>query len=238
MRGLDLRAVVAVALVLVVAVSALRAPAPSDPVRILLGTSGLIDGYHVDYRSTFQAEWNARQFWLSSQGIFWLVLRNAYISEEPRYFFRNGTLLALTFVGSATLLQARAVFVNTAFGDRAYYGLHSVVATTCNPSGARICESDLRGSFDVPARESGPEELSYIEIQLSWVRVFRDTAGSFYFQWLQGDIGQSGWSDQTLRSLHGRYLAYYPVAEDQTTPLLPEGFDYVGWLKTNLPGLS
>lgn len=244
MRGLDLRAAVVLALVATVAISSLRAPAESQvtqPVQIIVGTGHLIDGHHVDYAWAYQAAWTATKFWLSNEGTFRFTLRNQHLSDDVWWVedpAGGSEYLSPLFVGSAVLFRVIAFYVLPGWGDMVSYPLHPVVAQVCEPFAGRLCRADIEGSFEVPAQDRGYWNFTHLEIQLSWIRVFRTDAGFLFFQWLQGDSGARAQSDIFHRYMSGRYLVYHPLYEGLTRPLQEdENFDYVAWLKANLPGL-
>lgn len=194
------------------------------PVR--LGMGFFVDGYRYINRNRLDATWTAEKFSMNDDGSLEIVLRSAYTSSEP------SSVVGLEYVGSGFFMIADAVYETEPLrvSRKRLSGLISVIA---NSIGSRSCIVEYKGDFNYPTETT---YLRYLEVQFSWVRVFKDDCG-FYFQWVQGKI--SDWEGETNKTYHdiaGGFLACYPIPEDEANSNLlyrDFGLNYVEWLKGN-----
>lgn len=90
-------------------------------------------------------------------------------------------------------------------------------------------------------------EFRGYEVQLSWIRVFEDSGGTRYYQWMVGtspSVGASAARITTLNDIHtslsGSLSVYWPIPENLTSPLSESEigksgaeFDFVSWIAEN-----
>lgn len=196
------------------------------PVR--LGMGFFVDGYRYIDRNRFDAMWKAEKFYMNDDGSFEIILRANYSASEP------SSVATSEYVGSGFFMIADAVYGADPFvvSRQRLSGLISVVAQSID---SRSCIIEYQGSYNFPADTF---HLRYLEVQFSWVRVFR-VDNLFYFQWVQGSM--SDWKGETNRvyqNIEGGFLACYPIPEYETNSNLLSvdfpSFNYVEWLKANL----
>jgi len=195
------------------------------PVR--LGMGFFVDGYRYINRNSLDATWTAEKFYMNDDGNLEIALRADYTSSEP------SSVVGLEYVGSGFFMIADVVYETGPLrvSRKRLSGLISVIANSID---SRSCIAEYKGDFNYPTETT---YLRYLEVQFSWVRVFKDDC-EFYFQWVQGKI--SDWEGETNEMYHditGEFLACYPIPEDETNSNLlyvDFGFNYVEWLKENL----
>lgn len=226
-------------------------PRATPTVPVALGTSGLIDGYHVAYGENLKAGWTAQMFRLSSSGSFTLDLRFDYVSENPtvsKIYYSEVDVptfeVDFEYVTSVSLLKVVSVNKWTQWGDYVNGDVTGIIPIVPKFTDSKSCLIEVKGNFspeiDVTKLMT---QTDGFEFQFSWIRVFKDKGvfrdkeiGTFYYQWLQGNTDR--WSgklevDKTYHDLSGGFEVYYPIPAGITSPLVPWGFDYEKWINEN-----
>jgi hypothetical protein len=216
---------------------------PAIVISVALGTGGLIDGYHVKYGENLTARWAAHVFRLSSNGSFSLDLRLDYVSENPtsaKVFYSEDNVSTLVIdpecVTSVVLLCARAAYELEPWGDYAHESVSGVIPIYPKSTDSKSCSVEYCGNFSSSVNVTKVMAQAFgLEFQLSWVRVFRDSNATLYYQWLQGDSnvwqGRELELDKTYDNLSGGFKVYYPIPESVASALVPWEFDYVKWIR-------
>jgi hypothetical protein len=212
-------------------------------ISVNLGSGCLIDGYHVVYGENLTARWTASAFRLNSNNSFSLDLRFDYISENPTsarvlYSGENVSTLEtdLEYVTSLVLFQVCSA--NRSEPEEDYeFRYTEVIPILPKSSDSNSCLIEYCGNFPLGINlERIMTQESALNFLYSWIRIFRDSNGTFYYQWLQG--GQNVYHlafvemDKIYDNLSETLLVYYPIPENVTSPLLE--FDYVKWLRENV----
>jgi hypothetical protein len=220
--------VLTISSLLMVVFLTIHASKPRIPVR--LGVGFFVDGYrYIDSASSY-GTWRAEEFYINNDGSFKLTLGINYATSE------HPNVTGAEYLGSGFLMIVTAVYY-----DEMTQGVYRTRLSKLIPIIAESLDSkssivEYHGNYDFPNETTN---LKYVEVQFSWIRVFRNNH-SFYFQWMQGRI--SDWEGQTnevYQDITGEFLACYPILESETNPHLlcrdfPGFNDYVGWLKENL----
>jgi len=194
------------------------------PVR--LGMGFFVDGRYIN-RNRSDAMWQAEKFYLNDDGSFAITLRANYTAPEP------SSIVGLEYVGSSFFMIVDAVYGADPFrvSRQRLSGLISVIANSLD---SKSCIVEYQGDFSYPTETT---YLRYLEVQFSWVRVFKDNC-RFYFQWVQGNISDwEGENNKIYYDITGGFLACYPKPENEANSNLfyvDFGFNYVRWLKENL----
>lgn len=199
---------------------------------IVIGTDSLVDPSTI-YDGMLKANWCARTFKMCSSGRFRINIEFTYLSDNP-----NG----MRYIGSVLLMMVWSCYLLEPWGDFSHNPLTNVIPAICQSDGPNSATVRYEGNFMLPDEEmSGYKTLYAFELPVSWIRVFADNDGMWSYQWIQGDknVFSEGKLDldQVHRDITGSFRVYQPLPETQTTLLYPASyeFDYVSWIKKNLP---
>jgi hypothetical protein len=135
-----------------------------------------------------------------------------------------------------------AVYTFGPYGDTAPVSLAGptgvlALQDASSPSPSGVASFAIDGPFLVPPlRDANDETLVYVEIDWTWVRVFR-TSGALTFQVLPaGVIGHPApivW-DRPSPPVEGRFAYYVPFSESVIAPDASVEFDYQTWIRANV----
>lgn len=205
-------------------------------VKVVIGTSGLIDGYNVIYDEEINAHWKINSFnWQN----------NGDISLDMTFYYNNKNS-DMKYIGSIGLIQLFLTqkYTDEVTNDWAHYPASEIIPIVLehnNEFNSNLLLQDKIIPKDISNDET---KLDGYEIKISWVRVFKDDKGKMYYQWLQGnnDIWQVGneiYIDNEYDDLKGNFLAYKLISEDATSTIIDglkyeKEFDYVNWINKNL----
>ncbi len=232
--------------------------AQNEP-QVTVGTASLIDGYYVDYNPDLRAVWNASSFLMHDNGTIAFDMTLHHLSTNPTdshiYDSATGNVERVTtshdlrYRDSILLVRATALyFYNTTSaesGETVYLSEVLPVATTNidDQSSSVLFRGSYDKSKDHPTATTNAVLGGY-EVQLSWVRIFDDSEGRMYYQWLQGRQtcgenknlycpSQKVELDENYQSLSGSFAVFMPVPEEFTgSPTID--FDYVAWIDENV----
>ncbi len=193
---------------------------------VKLGMGFFVDGRYIN-KDCFDAMWRVEKFYMDDDGSFAITLIANYTGSEP------SSVAGLEYVGSVFFMIADAVYGVDPFwvSRKRLSGLISVIASSFD---SKSCIVEYQGDFSYPTETT---HLRYLEVQFSWVRVFRDDY-ELHFQWVQANISDwEGETNKTYRDIIGGFLACHPKREDEANSdllFVDFGFNYVEWLKENL----
>ncbi|MCJ7424864.1 hypothetical protein MUP01_11460 [Candidatus Bathyarchaeota archaeon] len=138
---------------------------------------------------------------------------------------------------SVVLLRVSAAYELEPWGDYSHESVTGIIPIFPKFTDSESCSVEYSGIFSPDVNVAKVMTSAFgLEFRLSWVRVFKDSNATFYYQWLQG--GSDVWGgrplevDKTYNDLSGDFMVYYPIPESVTSAI-PLGFDYVKWIKDN-----
>jgi hypothetical protein len=223
---------------------------PEKP-RVLVGTGHIIDGYYVTYDKGFKATWNATSFAMYDNGTISFDMTLHYLAPNPTksiiYNVTTGgdqpvnSAGELRYVTSIFFARASAWYQYTGpFDDFLGQPLTKLVVLNAKTIDNQTSSVSYRGAYEVPKDNPQYAEFRYYEVQLSWLRIFEDSEGNRFYQWMQGreNCGygycksQMGVYNQN-QTLSGSFGVYMPIPEKLTTTK-GFGFDYVKWINENI----
>src|SRR5438552_3258962 len=181
--------------------------------QVVIGDEGLIDGTNVKFGKELQASYLAEPVVMYDNGTFSVKLFLTYISENPTN---------LKLISSIAMLRVNAEYIDldpTIYGDSTTYPLTSIIPVVTKIYPNNIGKAYYQGTYDLPKQDYKHRLL--LKMQISWIRVFEDSKGVKYYQWMQAQSGgNSPIHLNELSSVSGWFLVYYPMSEDLTTTTL------------------
>ncbi len=209
---------------------------------LVFGTGGLIDGDHVVQGKELKANWRGGAE-LKGDNSFSVGFYPSYLSDNPKsakYYASPHEVLEeiipdMRPVTSAVFIQMEAVYKDQS-GNLSRQQLTKVIPVLAIHVSDREINAVYDGTYEMPTRAN--EELYLISIKISWLRVFQDNNGNWYYQWIEGskdalNLSNAFKPDET--SATAELVVYYPIPERLTSPE-SFGFDYVKWIKEQTLG--
>lgn len=204
--------------------------------KVVVGTSGLIDGYNAIYDEEINANWKINSFkWQN----------NGDISLDMTFYYNNKNT-DMKYIGSIGLIQLFSTqkYTDENVNDWAHYPATEIIPIVLEHNNEFNSNLVLKEKI-IPKYTSDDQiKLEGYEIKISWVRVFRNGKSKMYYQWLQGnnDIWQEEnkiYIDNEYDDLKGDFLAYKLIPEDATSTIIDgleyeKEFDYVKWINKNI----
>lgn len=198
-------------------------------VPVVVGTSGIIDGYNASYAKSLSAAWEASGVFFSPRARFGLTLECTYLSGDSGIFY-----LGLDHLGSVVLLRLVAKYhIGGDFSYWTHRPLTPLLVYEAESRGSDFASVSVREAFRLPD-PTVRGTLQALEIQVSWLRVFQDDHGTKYYQWMQGSGGRGSQTGASAQSHHrdsGDFLVYRPFPESSASLLREFDFDYVSWTR-------
>lgn len=216
-----------------------------EPQHVVIGTSGLTDGYRVVSATELEASWRAYTS-VKSNGSFSIALELFYLNEQPKMvkFYDADSMMQtqivedampdLRSITSIIFMQMEAIYKDN-LGDLAHLELTKIIPLLATQVYDREAQIYYEGNYEMPPIRA-QEELYAISLKISWLRIFQDRNDNWYYQWLQGNkdplLPSNPIKLDEERWTNGDLLVYYPIPESSTSDVL--GFDYVTWIKEQL----
>ncbi|GEM_PF-6189154 len=210
---------------------------------LVYGTGGLIDKHHLVQAKELKANWRGGAE-LKGGNSFGVGFESFYLSDNPKsakYYASSGEILEeiipdMRPVTSVVFIQMEAVYKDQ-YGDFSYQQLTKVIPVLAIHVSDREINAVYDGTYEMPTGKAN-EELYAISIKASWLRVFQDNNGSWYYQWIEGsndalDLSNAFKPHETWTT--GDLVVYYPIPERLASPE-SLGFDYVKWIKEQTQG--
>ena len=191
------------------------------------GDSGITEsgaGHQVGHT----AKWDAQKISVATNGDFELKLQLEYESKNPTIseYYCSGCK-------RSTIVTEDLEFINSVvFLSYPYSGNNAkvigIVANNITPKQATI---DYTGKLELT--NHGPLYYNYGSIGLGWVRIFEDSNGERYYQWLRSkDMTRLQMnSEQTANGIFNIGSPFPEFAHKHNFK-----FDYVPWIKENVYG--
>ena len=210
---------------------------------LVFGTGGLIDNHHVVQAKALKADWRGGAE-LKGSNLFGVGFESFYLSDNPKsakYYASSHEILEeiipdMRPVTSVVFIQMEAVYKDQV-GDFSTKQLTEVIPVLAIHVSDRQINAVYDGTYKMPTTSEN-EELYMISIKVSWLRVFQDNKGNWYYQWIEGssdtlDLSNAFKPHETWTT--GELVVYHPIPERLTSPE-SFGFDYVKWIKEQTQG--
>jgi hypothetical protein len=149
---------------------------------IALGTNSLAD-VNIEGDKDLKATWQVQEFWWEKDGAFHLNSQFEYNSENPAQ---------LHYLGSVAFLHVQSLYKqDTPMGDWTVYSHTGVIPVPCREQKINRCSFDYHNELKLPQlqrQEDNNSRLDVLKVGFSWVRVFEDSTGIRYYQWIRGKV--------------------------------------------------